>query len=129
MTTTEIPQHMAALAKANRVRGGGAEQRDALIGRPAGEVVTTLIHPPLELAALKLRSVIRRSRPGPIPRFSGAKLDAALDAVQTTYPHGRSWRDSLRLRDLSVEERRRLVSALLAHAPEWWREQAGEVWD
>lgn len=59
---------------------------------------------------------------GLIPKVSRAKLAKALNIAAERNPYGRQcWDQRLRLKDLTLRERRILLGALVSVAPKWWR--------
>ena len=59
---------------------------------------------------------------GPIPRIGPYALEMTLEELARENPYGRlTWSPELHLRDLTENERRKLVRALIARAPQHWR--------
>jgi hypothetical protein len=126
MTTTA--KRLANLAIGDEKRLEAARQRRALVGAPMRRIVPALIHPTPELASKKLATLIHpgsRSGAGLVPRVGKHALAQTFIDLIERYPRGRQWWHSgLRLSDLTELERRRLVNALVARAPESWRTAA-----
>jgi hypothetical protein len=123
MTTTA--KRLANLAIGDEKRLEAARQRRALADAPMHRVVPALIHPTPELASKKLSTLIHpgsRSGAGLVPHVGKHALAQTFIDLIERYPRGRQWWHSgLRLSDLTEVERRRLVNALVARAPESWR--------
>jgi hypothetical protein len=116
---------MAALRLANRCANEGARQRDALVGRPMREVIPALINPSEELASLRLKVLFRTRQQNsrPIPRLGERAMNRAFAALGSR-ENGDPWNDHLKLRELTENERRRLVRALVQQSRPSWRKAA-----
>lgn len=119
-----MSQRMQALAEANDRRLARAEQRDALIGAPPGEVIAAVADPTPELASYRLFSLFGSKATSVVPLVGPRKLVAACHEVARKHPHGRQvWHPHLRLRELNPTERRRLIDALVKRGAPAWRER------
>lgn len=115
---------MKALRLANSVRTERARQRRALIGAPAREVIPAIVNPTREMQGIRLRTLLTpegSEKAGVVPKIGHKRLSQVFNDLAERYPAGREWHSSLRLCDLTVEERRRLAHALLLRAPADWR--------
>lgn len=116
-------QTLEALALANTRRINGANQRNALIGKPMRDVVEAIIHPTDDLGCLRLKVLFtQHKRKGLIPALGPHKMERVFTELAGRYPYRRQgWNGDLRLRDLSELERRHLVRVLIEYAPKGWR--------
>jgi hypothetical protein len=116
---------MEALGLANHRKREAAKQRKALVGKPVREVVAALVNPTEELAALRLRVLLTpgKTHAGPIPKLGEIGIGRALEKLGLR-SNGEPWHDHLRLRDLSEDERRQLVRALIDQGSQPWRRAA-----
>lgn len=116
---------LTALAQANRVREIRAAQRDELRGVAAEVLVSTLLDPPAELASYRLRDLFatEAGARGVIPRFGRVGLGRALQRYNGREGNFRAIHSSLRLRDLTKRERQEVAKAIVAVAPESWKQR------
>lgn len=116
---------MEALRLASHRSSEGAKQRDALAGQPMREVIPALVNPTPELASLRLRVLFltNQEASGPIPRLGKRAMNQAF-ALLERRENGEPWHDRLKLRELSEDERRRLIRALVQQGLPSWRKAA-----
>lgn len=109
-----MEQHMVALAQANEVRSQRAAIKRKLRGSPLRELIPALVHPTPELATYRLGMLFAGSH-----RLGGGVIAGANRATLSNVfsilnrENLRFWHDELRLGDLTVRERRRLVKEIL----------------
>jgi hypothetical protein len=111
----------AHLAEATRrsveLRSTRSRQKAELRGKPLRELVPALVHPTPELASYTIRQLFTgQRRSGVIVRVNAATTRRALASLNTEGL--RHWHDGVRIEDLTLRERRRLVKEILRAAGE-----------
>lgn len=107
------PQHMEALARANEIRLAGARHKRALRGSPRSLVYAALEAPSEGLGRMRLCSLLAPSgAQGILYGFGPGALNRAVANLNEQWTKGRRWHSELRLGDLNLKERKRLIEAL-----------------
>lgn len=116
---------VAHLAECGRrsaeTRSRKRQARLALRGLPPQQLIPAVINASEDLAAYRLKTLFAAREAGAkglIPGFSHMRLERALAELRRK---GNEWaKPEIRLRQLTILQRRRLMRAILKHAPTSW---------